>query len=214
MKKILSTIFILAFISVILTGCQDRSNLTAPTPQSPKSGSADFTRFVTIGNSITAGYQSSALYQDAQGWSYGNQIAKLVNTTYAMPLISDPGLGGQLVIHQLVPGPQIIHLPSSGVPLNLNYQYPYNNLGIPGAMVYDVLNAKDSLSCYSGKYFGQPNPLFNLILRGYGSQFQQAKLLQPTLVICWIGNNDVLTYATQGGVPSLLLTPAATFGFL
>jgi hypothetical protein len=214
MKKILSTIFILTFIAVIITGCQDRSNLTAPTPQSPKSGSADFTRFVTIGNSITAGYQSSALYQDAQVWSYGNQIAKLVNTTYAMPLISDPGLGGQLVIHQLVPGPQIISLPSSGVPLNLNYQYPYNNLGIPGAMVYDVLNAKDSLSCYSGKYFGQPNPFFNLILRGIGTQFQQAKLLQPTLVTCWIGNNDVLTYATHGGVPSVLLTPATTFSAL
>ena len=90
MKKILSTIFILTFISVLITGCEDRSNITAPTPQSPKSGSADFTRFVTIGNSITAGYQSSALYQDAQVWSYGNQIAKLVNTTYAIPLISDP----------------------------------------------------------------------------------------------------------------------------
>ena len=214
MKKILSTIFILAFISVILTGCQDRSNLTAPTPQSPKSGAADFTRFVTIGNSITAGYQSSALYQDAQVWCYGNQIAKLVNTTYAIPLISDPGLGGQLQVHALSPNLVLVQQPSSGVPLNLNYPAPYNNLGIPGAMLYDVLNAKDSLSCYSGKYFGQPNPFFNLILRGLGTQFDQAKLLNPTLVTCWIGNNDILGYATNGGVPSALLTPAATFSFL
>src|ERR1035437_2312025 len=214
MKKILSTIFILAFISVILTGCQDRSNLTAPTPQSPKSGAADFTRFVTIGNSITAGYQSSALYQDAQVWCYGNQIAKLVNTTYAIPLISDPGLGGQLQIHELTPNLVLVQQPSSGVPLNFNYPAPYNNLGIPGAMLYDVLNAKDSLSCYSGKYFGQPNPFFNLILRGLGTQFDQAKLLNPTLVTCWIGNNDVLGYATNGGVPSTLLTSVATFSFL
>src|ERR1019366_7543094 len=103
MKKILSTIFILTFIAVIITGCQDRSNLTAPTPQSPKSGTADFTRFVTIGNSITAGYQSSALYQDAQIWGYGNQIAQVVNTPYVIPLMKDPGIGGQLQIHALFP---------------------------------------------------------------------------------------------------------------
>jgi len=210
MKKILNTIFILTFIAVIITGCQDRSNLTAPTLQSPKSGTADFTRFVTIGNSITAGYQSSALYQDAQVWSYGNQIAKLVNTSYAIPSISDPGLGGQLQIHQLKPSLVLVQQPSSGVPLNLNYPAPYNNLGIPGAMVYDVLNAKDSLTCFSNN-FGQPNPFFNLILRGIGTQFVQAKLLHPTLVTCWIGNNDVLGYATNGGVPSVLLTSTATF---
>ena len=65
-----------------------------------------------------------------------------------------------------------------------------------------------------GQYFGQPNPFFNLILRGIGTQFQQAKLLQPTMVACWIGNNDVLGYATNGGVPSALPTPAATFSSL
>jgi hypothetical protein len=214
MKKILRTIIILAFISVIITGCQDRSNLTAPTPQSPKSGTADFTRFVTIGNSITAGYESSALFQDAQVWAYGNQIAKLVNTNFAMPLISDPGLGGQLVLHQISPSPEIISLPSSGVPLNLLYQAPYNNLGIPGAMVYDVLNAKDSLTCFSNVFGGKPNPFFNLILRGIGTQFHQASLLHPTFVTCWIGNNDVLGYATSGGVSPSSPTPAATFGAL
>lgn len=214
MKKILSTIFILAFISVIITGCQDRADLTAPTPVSPKSGTADFTRFVTIGNSLTAGYQSSALYQSAQVWSYGNQIAKLVNTNYAMPLVSDPGLGGRLVIHS-ISGPVIISQPSSGVPLNLNYAAPYNNLGIPGAMVYDVLNAKDSLTCFTSVYFHQNNPFFNLVLRnGTSTQFQQARALQPTLLTCWIGNNDVLTYATNGGYPSQLLTPAGTFNAL
>jgi len=214
MKKILRTIIILAFISVIITGCQDRSNLTAPTPQSPKSGTADFTRFVTIGNSITAGYESSALFQDAQVWAYGNQIAKLVNTNFAMPLISDPGLGGQLVLHQISPSPELISLPSSGVPLNLLYQAPYNNLGIPGAMVYDVLNAKDSLTCFSNVFGGKPNPFFNLILRGIGTQFHQASLLHPTFVTCWIGNNDVLGFATSGGFKPAAPTPSATFGFL
>ena len=218
MKKILSTIFILAFISVIMTGCQDRSNLTAPTPQSPKSGSADFTRFVTIGNSITAGYQSSALFQDAQVWSYGNQIAKLVNTNYAIPLISDPGLGGQLQIHQLTPNLVLVQQPSSGLPTNLNYPAPYNNLGIPGALLYDVLNASSSTTCAQYLVTGTANPFFDLVLRNtsfhIGSQFQQAKALQPTMVTCWIGNNDVLGFATSGGFAPSSPTPSATFGAL
>ena len=211
MKKILGTIFIITFVALLITGCQDRSNLTAPLQQSPKSGTADLTRFVTIGNSITAGYQSSALFQDAQVWSYGNQIAKLVGTTYAIPLVSDPGLGGQIQIQQLVPSLILKQQPSSGSPLNLTYPAPYNNLGIPGAFLYDVLNAKDSLTCFSNVFGGQPNPLFNLVLRGIGTQFQQAKALHPTFVTCWIGNNDILGYATSGGVPSTLLTPASLF---
>ena len=218
MKKILSTIFILAFISVILTGCQDRSNLTAPAPQSPKSGTADFTRFVTIGNSITAGYQSSALFQDAQVWSYGNQIAKLVNTTYAIPLISDPGIGGQFQIHQITPSLVLVQQPSTGVPLNLGYQAPYNNLGIPGALLYDVLNATSSTTCAQALAGGSPNPFFDIVLRNsalhLGSQFQQAKAQHPTFVTCWIGNNDVLGFATSGGFSPAAPTPSATFAYL
>lgn len=220
MKKILSTIFILAFISVILIGCQDRSNLTAPTPQSPKSGSADFTRFVTIGNSITAGYQSSSLFKDAQAYSYGNQIAQLVNTPYVQPLMQNPGIGGQLQIHALFPNLVLVQQPTMGQEAALNIQYAgvYNNLGVPGALVYDVVNATSSTTC--AQYLGTHtvNPFFDLILRNsvlnIGSQFQQAKALHPTLVTCWIGNNDVLGFATSGGFAPAAPTDAATFGFL
>jgi lysophospholipase L1-like esterase len=210
MKKIFSNLVVIIILTLI-TGCQDRSNISSPSPQS---GSADFTRFVTIGNSITAGYQSSALYQDAQKYAYGNLIAHQVNTSFAIPFISNPGLGGQLYVHSFSStGADIRQLPSTGVPLNLNYPAPYNNLGVPGAMVYDILKAKDSLTCFSNN-FGQPNPFFNLILRGIGTQFEQAKALHPTFVTCWIGNNDVLGYATNGGVPSVLLTSATTFDVL
>ena len=208
MKKILSNLFIVILITALITGCKDRTNITSPSPQS---GTADFTHYVAIGNSITAGYQSSALYQDAQVYGYPNLIAQQVNTSFVVPLISNPGIGGQLYVHSFsASGADIRQLPSSGLPLNLNYPAPYNNLGIPGAMVYDVLKAKDSLTCFSIN-FGQPNPFFNLILRGIGTQFEQTKLLNPTLVTCWIGNNDVLGYATNGGEPSILLTSAATF---
>jgi hypothetical protein len=219
MKKILGTIFIITFVALLITGCQDRSNLTAPTPQSPKSGTADFTRFVTIGNSITAGYQSSALYQDAQIWGYGNQIAQVVNTPYVIPLMKDPGIGGQLQIHTLFPNLVLVQQPSLGqeAALNIGYQGVYNNLGVPGALLYDILHATSSTTCAS-YVFGNPptpNPFFDLILRNsvlnLGSQFQQAKVLHPTFVTCWIGNNDVLGYATSGGVSPADPTPTGNF---
>jgi hypothetical protein len=128
-----------------------------------------------------------------------------------MPLISDPGLGGQIQVHSLFPNLVLVQQPSSGVPLNINYAAPYNNLGIPGALLYDVLNAKDSLTCASNIFAGSPNPLFNLILRNIGTQFQEAKLLHPTFVTCWIGNNDVLGYATSGGFSPNAPTPTGTF---
>jgi lysophospholipase L1-like esterase len=135
-----------------------------------------------------------------------------------MPLISDPGIGGQLQIHTLTPNLVLVQQPSSGLPINLNYPAPYNNLGIPGAVLYDVLNATSSTTCAQALTGGSPNPFFDIVLRNtalhLGSQFQQAKALQPTLVTCWIGNNDVLGFATSGGVSPSSPTPAATFDYL
>jgi lysophospholipase L1-like esterase len=220
MKKILSTIFIMTFIAILITGCQDRSNLTAPTPQSQKSGTADLTRFVTIGNSITAGYQSSSLFKDAQAYSFGNQIAQLVNTPYVQPLMQNPGIGGQLQIHVLFPNLVLVQQPTMGqeAALNIGYAGVYNNLGVPGALVYDVVNATSGTTC--AQYLGThtANPFFDLILRNsvlnIGSQFQQAKALHPTFVTCWIGNNDVLGFATSGGAAPTAPTSAAQFGAL
>jgi hypothetical protein len=201
MEKILRNLLVIVIVTIV-TGCQDRSDISSPPPNS---GSVDFTRYVAIGNSITAGYQSSALYQDAQRYAFGNLIAQQVNTSFAIPFISNPGLGGQLYVHSFSStGADIRQLPSTGVPLNLNYPAPYNNLGVPGAVLWDVLNAKSSTTCasYILSSSPTPNPYFDLVLRpstGRGSQFQQARLLHPTFITLWIGNNDVLGYATSGG---------------
>ena len=61
------------------------------------------------------------------------------------------------------------------------------------------------------------NPLFSLVLRSSAlgnSVFNQAKNLSPTLLTCWIGNNDVLGYATSGGVKPTEPTSSGIFGAL
>lgn len=212
--KYLSALF--TIVILLASGCDDYNKLTAPIT-GPKNGDADFTRYVAIGNSITAGYQSGTLFESAQMYSYGNLISKQVNTSFAMPLVSDPGLGGRLEVGSYSPF-SIYTNPNSGVPTNLDYPAPYNNLGIPGALVYDVLFATKSTDCASYIFAGIPNPYFDLVLRNsvfnIGSQLSQAITLDPTLVTLWIGNNDVLGYATSGGTAPTSPTDAGQFAAL
>ena len=204
MKKILKTFAFIAGVVLILSACDEYNKLTAPPPVD--SGNANFSRFVTIGNSLTAGYQSSSLYESAQNYSYGKLIADVMGISFEQPLIADPGTGGRLEIQSIdfsTSSIDIVANPNSGVPLNLTYPAPYNNLGVPGAFVYDILNATNSTNCFTAVFAGVQNPLFDLILRNsslnIGSQFQQAQALNPTFVTLWIGNNDVLGFATSGG---------------
>ncbi|HQI41959.1 MAG: hypothetical protein B6D44_13670 [Ignavibacteriales bacterium UTCHB2] len=209
MKLKIKFIVSLFLSALFFISCNDYSDLT-PVVQDKVSGSADFTRFVTIGNSITAGYQSGTIYESAQMYSYGNLIAKQVGTDYQVPYVSDPGLGGRMEVQSLSPFTLYTNT-SSGIPLNANYPAAYNNLGIPGALTYDVLFAKNSTTCASFVFSNSPNPYFDFILRGKGTQLEQALSLKPTFLTLWIGNNDVLGYATSGGTSPAAPTSVAQF---
>lgn len=195
MKKIFISFSLLTFIVLAIIGCEDFNKLTAP---ELNLGSADFTRFVSIGNSLTMGEQSSSVFESAQMYSFGNLIAKQVGATYAQATFSEPGTVGRLEVVSLNPFTTYTN-PGQGSPTNLNYPAPYNNLGIKGAFLYDVLNARSATTCYTAN-FGVPNPLFDAVLRGFGTQLELAIAQQPTFVTLWIGNNDILAFATRGGL--------------
>ncbi len=209
MRKILSLLVVLTVFLAV--GCEDRSELTPPSP--PSTGSVSFEKFVTLGNSLTAGYQNGALYESAQMYSFGKLIADQVGAEFQQPLVSDPGTGGRLELQGLTAtGIQIYVNPNQGTPKNANLPKPYNNLAVPGAFLYDIANATSSTTCYSYVFGGQANPLFDLVLRGRGTQLTQAKALNPTLITLWIGNNDILGHATSGG--TIPYTPTVNFAGL
>lgn len=210
MKKFFSIISVFALSVLLFTGCQDRSDLTAPA--APATGSVNFARYVAVGNSLTAGYQSGSLYESAQKYSYAAIIANQTGTTFAFPNVGEPGTKGRLEVASVSPFASYTN-PNSGALLNATYPKPYNNLGVPGALIYDFLNAYDSLSCFSAVFGGSPNPMFNLVLRNTGgaktTQWQQLKAQQPTFVTFWLGSNDILGHAASGG--TVPYTPVATF---
>jgi len=88
--KILKTLFILFLL--LFFGC----SLEEPskTITSFTAGNADFSSFVSLGNSLTAGYQSGALTSRHQAYSYPNLIAQQANVdNFAQPLLGYPGIG-------------------------------------------------------------------------------------------------------------------------
>ncbi len=207
--KIAKLIFILIILPLMLiwVGC------TLEKPTETKTvlslGSANFTSFVAIGNSLTAGVQSGSLVETHQEYSFPNLIAKQAGVDFAQPTVSYPGIPAIMELVALDPL-TILTASGTGLPTNLYYQYPYNNLGIPGAILWDVLNTTDSTN--SG--YGQTgNKAFDLILRNADTAtvkttvFQQAQILQPTTITLWIGNNDVLGFATSGGYSPADPTP-------
>ncbi len=239
--KILNIVFIAMLFAFF--GC----SLDAPTEKETvlSTGDADFTRYVAIGNSLTAGYQSGALTQSHQIYSYPNQIATQAGVkSFTQPLLGYPGIGafsadtvnpaGIMELTYLdnpatpntvnpdpviTPEPFADHadtfnplFPYVSADVASNNSLPYNNLGIPGSVLGHML------ATYSAATSGTGNSFFDIILRnpnfGNTTVYQQAKMLQPTFLTCWIGNNDVLGYATSGGTSPAAPTDVATFTIL
>ncbi len=202
--KLFSAFLIVALF--LFAGCEDWTDLTPP--KAPNTGDASFASFVAIGNSLTAGYQNGALYESGQKYSFVSMIAKQAGvSTFEQPLISDPGLGGRLEVKSLDPF-VVVENETQGQPLNLEYNKPYNNLGVPGAWLVNMIQTKSTAT----DPLQLNNPFFDIILRGIGTPIQQAKILHATLVTFWAGNNDILGHASMGG--TVPYNDPNTFAFL
>ncbi|RMF62701.1 MAG: hypothetical protein D6743_11840, partial [Calditrichaeota bacterium] len=144
MRKILTNVLVLGVVLGFLA-CE------APTPTQPKlnvtQGQLVLSKFVAIGNSLTAGFQSSGLVEEFQLHSYPYLIAKQMGKgdDFQQPLVAAPGIGstpgktplkfvnGNLVADDLTVDPLTL-LKNALLPR------PYDNLGVPGATLGDVLN--------------------------------------------------------------------------
>lgn len=208
MKKIVTFLIIAALLAFI--GCEVKQP-EAPQLKNVTQSQLALSKIVYVGNSLTAGFQSAGLVKDFQLHSYPYLIAQQMGKAgdFEQPLVDDPGIGS-------TPGKTPLYLdPATGTPvaddltvnpmtllLNVRLGRPYDNLGVPGATLNDVLNTTSG-------------GLFDIVLRNpdFGNnttQLQQAISLWPSLVVLWIGNNDVLGAALNGGDASLI-TPSADF---
>ncbi|HEY0036545.1 MAG TPA: SGNH/GDSL hydrolase family protein, partial [Longimicrobium sp.] len=198
--------------ALALSACvgDDQTLVSVPTPingVNATTGVSYFDRYVSLGNSITAGFQSSGLVDSLQERSYAVLLAQRGGTTdFRTPGVSRPGCPVPFV----TPLGAGVTLPEQNCTLTLTGSQPSlsRNLAVPGARLRDLLSVPSPLT-NAGR--------LNLLLVGPRSQVRAMKESQPTFVSVWIGNNDALE-ATVGGVLGPLsagadssLTPLATF---
>jgi hypothetical protein len=101
-----------------------------------------------------------------------------------------------------------------GQPTNATYPYPYNNLGVPGATLFDmVFTTGDINNLIQGNL---DNVMHDLILRnGVNTALEQAIGLDPSFMTVWIGNNDVLgAVLAATAVDGVTMTPVDVFAGL
>jgi hypothetical protein len=185
---------VLMTAAMALLGCNNES-LMSPNP----TAGGRFARYVAMGNSLTAGFQSGGINDSTQVQSYAMLVANQMGTTFNMPLLNRPGCPGpytNVFIQARVGG-------ASAPPCALRASPPptfLNDVAVPGAGVTDILtNIGPGTAA---------NALTTFILGGR-TQFQAAAAVQPTFVSAWIGNNEVLGAALSGDGSQIM--PSATF---
>jgi hypothetical protein len=185
-------------------------------------GSANFAKYVALGDSFAAGYSDGALFIQGQEGAYTNvmaqQFALVGGGAFTTPLMAD-NIGGFSVGGNQIPqfptrfyffpgsttvaaGPVNV----SGVTKNIygsTVAGPSNNMGVPGAKCINLV-----MPGY-GSSLG--NPYFTRFASSPGTTVLADALTQaPTFFSLWIGGNDVLDYALSGGDRALAsITPSA-----
>lgn len=162
-----------------------------------------FTRYVSMGNSITAGVQSGGINEVTQNQSYAVLLAQAMGSPFFAPLMNFPGCPS--LYTNIFTGTRVAPTVPCALRKTQAVPPPYiNNTAVPGAEVIDVYNNLDPAS--------NANALTTFFLGGL-TQTQMMQRVQPTFVSVWIGNNDVLgavlNLANSGD--STLITPVATF---
>ena len=238
----LNNIWLIAILFIGFTACETDDDTLAdpldedvqivdgPTPMFT-SGTADFSRFVAIGNSLTAGFSDGALFVKGQEVSFPNilsqRFALAGGGIFTQPLTNDNVggllLGGNPVLDPMTGDnlfpPRLIFDAVNQAPISVGGMSstdfgsvnpgPYNNMGVPGSKSFHLLaNGYGNIANFPAA----ANPYFiRMASSPNASMIEDAMAQNPTFFSLWIGNNDVLGYATSGGDGSDPITDQATF---
>lgn len=185
--------------AVALAACTTTESRDVFGPQVP-TGGAMFKSYVSLGNSITAGYQSGGINDSTQRAAYPVLLARAMGTSFVYPSLKLPGCPPPIA--NLVTGARVGSGTSTTCALRdpALVSYRINNVAVPGATSFDPTSPSTPAS----------NALTTLILGGE-TQDQRALQAKPTFATVWIGNNDVLAAALSGFlVPVPGVSPGAT----
>jgi lysophospholipase L1-like esterase len=198
----------LLLVSLTFVACNNDDDVTVVSNSSDglplTSGSANFSKYVALGDSFAAGFSDNALFIEGQKTSYPNimaqQFATVGGGVFTNPFMAD-NIGG--FAGSTTYGPRLYFTGNSASPLALvtgssstsitaKLTGFFNNMGIPGAKVGD-LDMPGYGSSLGNPYFTRfaSTPMATIV--------DDAVAQNPTFFSLYIGGNDVLGYATAGG---------------
>ncbi|PRP68408.1 SGNH/GDSL hydrolase family protein [Nonlabens agnitus] len=200
--------------AAVLVSCENEFDESIEDGGVYTAGEADFTKFVSVGNSLTSGFADNALYLEGQQNSFPNIMAQQFELVgggeFNQPLVNDniggllfngaqlPGFNTRLVLTANAMGPvgpsNIAGTPTTDI--SNVFDGPLNNFGVPGAKSFHL----------GASGYGNPQALPNanpFYIRFASTPdatiIQDAVDADGTFFTLWIGNNDILSYATSGG---------------
>ncbi|MFV0541313.1 MAG: G-D-S-L family lipolytic protein [Aestuariibaculum sp.] len=171
-------------------------------------GEADFSNYIAVGASFSAGYTDNALFIKGQENSFPNilaqQFALVGGGTFNQPLMGD-NIGGFLVGGTVEAAPRLYFNTETSTPTVLqqtptteittsvlaDYGGAINNYGVPGLKSFHLGVAG----------YGTLNPYFGRMASGTSAMVLSDAVAQnPTFfTLSEIGGNDVLGFALAGG---------------
>lgn len=185
----------------------------------PSKGTADFTRYIALGNSLTAGYADQGLSLEGQKNSYPEIIAAQMKAvgggSFSTPFFPAAQFNGSgyLKLTALTNGvPTIVPETSNlairgqvgGNNLYTRYTGDIENFGVPGIKLIHANIAG----------YGTLNNYFERLLTDATvstTTYMNFATAKPwTFFSLWLGNNDILGYASAGAAADAP-TPKATF---
>lgn len=223
MKKFFYKSSALALLAgVLLTSCDAEID----TPSS-SAGQADFTSYIAVGNSLSAGYADGGLSRAGQMASVpailAEQFKAVGGGEFTQPLFSEDQSNGSgyLRLAGFTPLGTPITAPvtdklavrglnEKGTPLYTKYTENVNNVSVPGIRMADVQTAG----------YAQANPFFERLINNANQTYlqyvqAQAEAANHTFFSVWMAENDILGYATSGGAfesqPGRGITPVNDF---
>lgn len=213
MKKIIiSTIAVSALF--FTTSCENDFDTDVKDIQVTQ-GEANFSNYISLGNSLTSGFRDNALYIDGQNESYPSIIAGQMKLAgggnFVQPLMADnngglllgstPIQATKLYIQSFTNGSPNITNVAAAPTTNIANKVtgPLNNFGVPGAKSFHLI--APGYGNIAGVVAGTANPYYvRFSSSATSTVVGDAAAKKPTFFSLWIGNNDVLSYATSGGL--------------
>lgn len=197
-------------------------------PITQEKGDADFSTYISIGNSLTAGFSGGALYRSGQEVAFPNLIATKMKAAgggeFTTPFMMDDvggfqgfetAFGTRLVLQTDAEGNRAPGRLNNNVATNdittAAEGSSFNNFGVPGITSFQF--GADGLGNPAGLQTTpiSANPYFaRFASEPSTSILKDALAKQPTFFTMWLGNNDVLGYATSGGTGVNQIDPSVS----